>query len=204
MAENEILYVAGASRWRGTRKALQTGESADAIAMRVIDEMNRGLRSSLVTTFRNGATLLHLLRAAGEDRNALRAVVMSFKDRQLARLFSEAIKACGSDRPIEVARFAGNLIIDRVHDRALCYAGQCEAYRNETARHELSVALSTRFDRYRPELMAILKDSMRGHPVRRAPRRSSTRASVQLRVKAVVETSLLPVGSGHRNAVRRH
>jgi hypothetical protein len=205
MAENEILYIVNAARWRGTRRALKAGESPAAVAGQLLEEMNRGVRNTLVGTFKKGATLLTLLHAAGESRDALRAVVDSFTDRQLARLVSAAIKACGSASPTEIARFAGDRILDQVHERALCYAGQCGTYQSERARAELSQALSARFDQYRPELLAILEESMRGQRVQRPPRRSTTRASLRVRVKDVVETSLLPPGSGHAaHATRRH
>jgi hypothetical protein len=204
VAENEILYVAGAQRWRATRKALRAGAQPGTVAETLIQDLERGLRNSLVATFRKGATLLTLLRAASVDRTALRAVVTQFQDRQLARIFAAAIKEFGPDNPMAATRYAGALIADEIHERTLLYAGQCDAYQTEASRLALSEALSASIERYKPELMLILESSMHGQRVSGPKRPRTTRASTQVRVKSVVETSLLPPGAGQQNVVRRH
>ncbi len=203
MAENEILYVAGASRWRATRRALRNGASAEAVAQCFADDMDRGLRNSLIATFRKGETLLTLFRATCQDPIALRAVVRNFQDRQLARIVKEAVKVCGPNDPLAAARYAGNLIGDQVVEQTLLYAGQCDAYSTSTSRTALSETLTASIERYKPELMAILETSMRGHRVRGPKRQQVTRASTQLKVKSVIETSLLPPGVGQHNVMRR-
>ena len=203
MAENEILYVAGAHRWRATRRALRNGASAEAVAQCLADDMDRGLRNSLIATFRKGETLLTLFRATCQYPIALRAVVRNFQDRQLARIVREAVKVCGPNDPLAAARYAGNLIADQVFEQTLLYAGQCDAYSTPTARAALSETLAVSIERYKPELMAILETSMRGQRVRGPKRQQVTRASTQLRVKSVIETSLLPPGVGQHNVLRR-
>jgi hypothetical protein len=203
LAENEILYVAGASRWRATRRALRNGASAEAVAQCFADDMDRGLRSSLIATFRRGETLLTLFRATCQDPIALRAVVRNFQDRQLARIVREAVKMCGPNDPLTAARYAGNLIGDQIAEQTLLYAGQCDAYSTPAARAALSEALTASIERYKPELMAILETSMRGHRVRGPKRQPVTRASTQLKAKSVIETSLLPPGVGQHNVLRR-
>jgi hypothetical protein len=203
VAENEILYVAGASRWRATRRALRNGASAEAVAQCFADDMDRGLRNSLNATFRKGETLLTLFRATCQDPIALCAVVRSFQDRQLARIVREAVKVRGPNDPLAAARHAGNLIGDQVVEQTLLYAGQCDAYSASTSRTALSETLTASIERYKPELMAILETSMRGQRVRGPKRQQVTRASTQLRVKSVIETSLLPPGVGQHNVLRR-
>jgi hypothetical protein len=173
------------------------------VAQCLADDMDRGLRNSLIATFRKGETLLTLFRATCQDPIALRAVVMNFQDRQLARVVTEAVKVCGPNDPLVAARYAGTLITDQVLERTLLYAGQCDAYSMATARGALSETLAASIDRYKPELMAILETSMRGHRVRGPKRQQVTRASTQLKVKSVIETSLLPPGVGQHNVLRR-
>lgn len=48
MVENEILYVASALRWKETRRALAAGVAVEIAADRFIEDMDRGLRNSLV------------------------------------------------------------------------------------------------------------------------------------------------------------
>jgi hypothetical protein len=204
VAENEILYLAGARRWRATRRALRNGASAEAVAQCFVDDMDRGLRNSLISTFRRGATLLTLLRAAREDPLTLRSVVTSFQDRQLARIARDAIQVCGHDDPLRVARYAGTLITDQVVERTLLYAGQCDAYSSAASRAALSKTLAASIERYKPDLLATLEISMRGQRVRGPKRQRVTQASRELRVKSVIETSLLSPGASQPNVVRRH
>jgi hypothetical protein len=204
VAENEILYLAGARRWRATRKALRNGADADVVAQCLLDDMDRGLRNSLIATLRRGETLLTLFRAACENPVALRAVVVNFQDRQLACIVKQAIKVCGPDDPLAVAHYAGNQIVDQVLERALLYAGQCDAYSTADSRDALSKVLANSLERYRPTLMEILETSMNGNRVPAPKRLRATRASVQVRVKSVIETSLLAPGMNQQDATRRH
>lgn len=203
MAENEILYIAGARRWRRTRIALRTGADAAGVAQCALEEMDRGLRNSLAASFRKGHTLLALLRAAKDDPSAARAVVLSFQDRSLAHLVSTVIQSRPSDDVTNIAHIAGDLIIDRVVERISLFAGRCQPYETEASRQTLSAALAQRFEPYRPQLKAILEHSLRGERVRGAQRPRVSRASVSTRAQAVASMSLLPIAAGARHATPR-
>lgn len=201
MAENEILYISGARRWRATRRALTAGDDIDSVADCFVDDLIRGLRNSLVVSLRKGATLLALLRAADVGREALSAVVANFQDKQLARIVQRAIAERGSHDGDGIARYVGQIIRDAVLERALVYAGRCDNYKTPQARDALAQRLSARLKLCEPELTSLLQSSARGEAVRRAAR---LRATSQRRpASAVVSTSLLGRTGGQADVTRR-
>ena len=203
MAENEILFVTGARRWRPTRRALTAGAPMEAVADCFADDLIRGVRNSLVASLRKGATLLTLLRAADLGHEALSGVVANFQDKQLARIAKRAIAECGSHDADALARYVGQLIMDSVYEKVLVYAGRCDRYKTQQARDALAQTLDARLQLCEPELTSVLQNSLRGEPVRRAARPRVHRASVRRPASAVVSTSLLTPTGTRPDAARR-
>jgi len=196
MAENEILYISGARRWRATRRALASGDAIESVADCFADDLLRGVRNSLMVSLRKGAPLLALLRAADVGREALSAVVANFQDKQLARIVQRAIAVRGAHDSDGVARNVCQIIMDGVLEKALLYAGRCENYKTQRARDTLEQRLSARL-----KLTSLLQSSARGDAVRRAAR---LRAAAQRQpASAVVSTSLLGRAGGRADVTRR-
>jgi phytoene dehydrogenase-like protein len=203
MAENEILDIKGARRWRLTRAMLaDSNASEDMLAESFLQDIDRGLRNSLSKTFRSGATLLTLLRAASESQASLRAVVSSFQDRQLASLFTTAIKVCGANDPAAVGRYAGQLIMDQVLEKTLLYARSFDHYAAAEQRSALARALSGKLESYKPQLMQIIDTSMQGQRVRGAPRPRKAGESHAVAARSLLQTSLRASSGGHQDAFR--
>ena len=120
MAENEILDVGSARRFRAFRGALLDGASnTPAAAEELRLEFTRILRKQLR---RNP---LHLvLRACDSVPIARRAAIDALKDGSLGRTVEMAVKISGSKNEGVVARTMFELLSDKVVDRAVSFANR--------------------------------------------------------------------------------
>lgn len=205
MAENELLDVARGKRWAETRNDLRAGMDPDVIASRTVDELRRGFCRSLVNAQRNGDTLQSLVHAANVGKEATRAAVSRFPDQTLARIVVHAFLKLPDcrDRAILVDTVT-TLVIDRVGDAIVGHAGDSVRYQDAAERQALRLALTSRLKSFRRELHLLISNSTAGLPVKLVLRPRTTQASKNLRVRTVLEQSLL-AGTGTPNhAERRH
>jgi hypothetical protein len=150
-------------------------------------------------------TLYSLVRAIRLGKEEQRAAIQRFKDRSLARMICHAAqKLPGCDDPQTLIHCSATLIIDRLRDALMRHAGESPRYNALEERMLLSSALSKGLESYRPELISILGASMRGQRIKLAPRPKISLASKQLRVKSVLEQSLLPPTVSRVDVERLH
>jgi hypothetical protein len=206
MAENELLDIKG-RRWRETRRYL-SGPEAEAftIADHAAEECEAGLRRDLHKFFREGTSLLLVLRAAAQDSAAMRSTIEAFKNKQIARIIRYAIQQCGP--PYEarrVAELASNRLVELVIDKVGAYAASLPNYEQRTRREELEAALSHRFHDLRPTISTLLEHSLKNIPLKppqRKPRPQSEPISV--RTTALLGTSLLGSRPGRHDPAKPH
>jgi hypothetical protein len=204
VAENELLDVASGKRWAETRNDLRAGLNPDVIASRAVDEFNRGIRRSLVDAQRKGDTLQSLVQAVDLGREATRATINRFTDPTLARIVVGALKFPECRDRGTLVNSVTTLLIDRVRDAIVGHAGDSPRYQDAAERQALSLALTSKLKDFRRELHSLISNSTAGLPVRLVLRPRTTQASKKLRVRTVLEQSLLP-GTGMSNhAERRH
>lgn len=205
MAENELLDVASGKRWGETRNDLRAGMDSNVIAGRAVDELNRGIRRSLVNAQRKGDTLQSLVLAADSGREGMRAAINRFADPALARIVINAfLKFPGCRDRVTLVDTVTTLIIDRVCDAIVGHAGNSLRYQDAVERQALRFALTSKLMSYRRDLHSLISNSTAGLPVRLVLRPRTTQASKRLRVKTVLEQSLLPGTGSPNHAERRH
>jgi hypothetical protein len=205
VAENELLDVANAKRWGETRRDLRAGMEPDVIAERAVEELNRGLSNTLAAANREGETLESLVRSLGLGNAGTREAIRRFNDPMLARMIVGAARLLpGCDQPHILARNVTTLIIDRVRDALLLQAVGTDRYRAENERQSLSEALADKFELYRPKLSLSISASLQGLPTKRSFRPRVSRAAKQLRVRAVLDQSLVANVSRQSDAQQRH
>lgn len=205
MAENELLDVAGGKRWAETRRDLRAGLDADVIAKQAVEDLNRGLRRSLVSAQRKQDTLRSLIQASERSKEDERDAIKRFPDRTLARIVVAAFrKLPGCREPRTLVNTVTSLLLDKVRDAIMGHAGDSARYQAHVERQALGVALETALGRFRPDLHSIIRASLAGFPVKAILRPRTTEASRKLRVKTVLEQSLVPVAVLVNHAERRH
>jgi sigma54-dependent transcription regulator len=205
MAENELLDVASGKRWGETRNDLRAGMDPDAIAVRAVDELNRGIRRSLVNAQRKGDTLQSLVLAADLGRETMRAAIGRFTDPTLARIVVGAfLKLPGCRDRGTLVDSVTTLIIDRVCDAIVGHAGDSIRYQDAAERQTLRFVLTSKLMSFRRELHSLISNSTAGLPVRLVLRPRATQASKKLRLRIVLEQSLLPGPGSPDHAERRH
>jgi hypothetical protein len=205
MAENELLDVASGKRWSETRNDLRAGMDPDVIAGRAVDELNRGICRSLVNAQRKGDTLQSLILAADSGREGMRAAINRFPDPALARIVVGAfLKYPGCRDRMTLVHTVTTLIIDRVCDAIVGHAGDSLRYQDAVERRALRFALNSKLMSFRRELHLLISNSTAGLPVKLVLRPRTTQASKKLRVRTVLEQSLLSGTASPNHAERRH
>jgi hypothetical protein len=97
-----------------------------------------------------------------------------------------------------------SLVSDQVRDAIIRPAGDTIRYQATAERQALAAALAEGLANFRPQLHSLIADSVAGRPVKLAQRPRANQASKQLRVRTVLEQSLLPAAIVHSHAERRH
>ncbi len=181
--------------------------SPDSIAERAVEELNRGLRLSLVPTRKKKELLLSVVQAASLPKEARRAVVAGFKDRTLANMVVQIVgRLPGCRDPEVLTESLATMIFDRVSDAVVRHAGESPRYQVERERNALRDALSANFELYRQDLLSVLTIALQGRRPRLAPRsRASHALNREQRIRSLLEQSLIPVAMslGHAQAERR-
>lgn len=202
MAENEILDIRG-RRWNRSRAALaEPHPSLTYIAQCLADDLNRGLHHQLSEAFHAGQTLLLILRAANQDRAALRAVVASFQDQELARTIRNACEVAGTQDFSKVAHCAMDMLFNGLMDKALVFAARNEDFQDPVQRSALARTLWSELEARRGELVSVVEASLRGERVRRV-RRVRDPGSQPVEARSLVRKSLTINAGGGVHAVPR-
>lgn len=205
MAENELLDVANGQRWGETRRELRAGMDPGVIADRAVEDLNRGIRRSLVSAQRNGDTLRSLIQESELSKENERAAIDRFPDRTLARIVIGAFqKLPGCKDLCTLVNTATPLVIDQVRDAIMRHAGDSVRYQASGERQALALALSSALARFRRDLHSLIGTSVAGLPVKLVLRPRTTEASRKLRVRTVLEQSLVPAAVIANHAERRH
>ena len=204
VAENELLDVANARRWIETRNDLRAGAAAAVVAEHAAEELNRSVRNTLALAWRKGQTTLEsLLRADCLGHTARREAVSCFNDHTLPRMVISARKLPGCDDRATLVRNLASLIIDRVRDQIVRHAIETTRYQALGEREALSRVLTSQLDLVRPGISTAIDQSLRGLRVKSVLPRAS-KASKQVRVRTVLNQSLLPPVVSQIHAQRRH
>lgn len=184
MAENEVLDVGNRRHFRRWRKALADADlSPSEVAECLFEDFSVVLRNKL-----RGEPLYLVLKACGPDREALREVVVNFKDRAMAKLVERAHAITRSNDPLVVAGKITELLIDRLVGRASRYAIKHND-NFDVARHAaLERAASARLEACKSQIVGLLAASLRNEPIRRV--RSARK--VQPSVESLLSHSLQP------------
>jgi hypothetical protein len=96
------------------------------------------------------------------------------------------------------------LVIDQVRDAIIRHAGDSVRYQASDERQVFATALASRLASFRRELHSLIGMSMAGLPVKLVLRPRTTQASKQLRVRTVLDQSVLPATVIRNHAERRH
>jgi hypothetical protein len=204
VAENELLDVASAKRWGETRSDLRAEAAPATVAQHAVEELIRSLRSTLALAGRKGQTLESLLSVAALGNEARRAALFCFNDHTLARMVMTAaqkLPGC-ADRALLV-RTVSAMIADRVRDAIVRHSMETSRYQAPSEREALSRELASRLELARQQIGSVIDASLQGLRVKTAPRPRATQASKKLRVKTVLEQSLLPSVVSQIHAQRR-
>jgi hypothetical protein len=193
MAENEILDSCGRG-WRPTRVALANPDlSLSAVAEAVADNLD----SQLAKALRGGQTLLIFFAAAQQDPAAMRAVVQSFQDQQLARIVREAIKVSPAKDPASVAHCVTDMLVDGWIEKTQLLANR-SGWGPEKIQALMTV-LRQEVESRRRALAVVIEHSLQGHPLRSIRRKRTDKNAPRLDASALVRRPLLlPVGGGNR------
>lgn len=169
MAENEVLDVGNRRRYRRWRQALADANASPAnVADCLSEEFLPILRSSL-----RREPLYLVLKACGQDREALHEVVIKFKERYMAKLVEKAYAITRSNIPLVVADKIAELLVGDLVDRANRYAFKHNHNANGDRHAALEHATYARLETCKAQIIGVLAASLRGeliHRVRGAPR----------------------------------
>ncbi len=182
MAENEVLDVGNRRRYKRWRQALADANASPAsVADCLSDEFQTILRNRL-----RRKPLYLIFRACGQDRQVLQEAVVSFKDRQMAKLVEKAYAITRSNIPLVVAGKIAELLVDSLVDRANSYAFKHDHNANADRHAALEQAASARLDACKPQIVSLLAASLRNEPIGRmrgvpkAPNSAQTLTSLSL------------------------
>lgn len=205
MAENELLDVAKGQRWGETRRDLRAGMDPGVIADRAVEDLNRGIRRSLVSAQQKGDTLRSLIQESELSKENERAAIDRFPDRTLARIVVGAFQKLPGCKDLRtLVDTVTPLVIDQVRDAIMRHAGDSARYRASGERQALALALNSALTRFRRDLHSLIGASVAGLPVKLVLRPRTTEASRKLRVRTVLEQSLVPAAVIPNHAERRH
>lgn len=195
MAENEILDLAG-RRWQRTRAALVNANlSLTAIAECVAEDLQRAVHLQLAKALHSGHTLLTVLRATEQHPAAVRAAIESFQDQRLARIARDAISATASKDPADIARCAVTMLLDGLMDKLPALARRSGCFQAGARLETLLQAVHQSLDARRGELVAVIKASLRGQPVRQR-RNGAERRQAPMDAKTLVNLPLFVLVRG--------
>lgn len=204
MAENELLDVANAKRWGETRNHLRAGAAPQVVAQHAVEELNRSVRNTLAMAWRKGQTLESLLHADCVGHTARREAVSCFNDHTLPRIVVNARKLPGCDDRATLVSSVASLVIDKVRDQIVRHSIETSRYQVLGEREALSKVLMSHLDLVRPQIATAIDQSLRGLRVKSVLRPRASQASKQVRVRTVLDQSLLPPVVSQIHAQRRH
>jgi hypothetical protein len=205
VAENELLDVANGKRWAETRRDLRAGMDPGVIAYRAVEDLNRGIRRSLFSAQKKRAPLRSLIQEGDLSKENERAAIDRFPDRTLARIVVRAFhKLPGCKNLRTLIDTVTPLVIDQVRDAIMRHAGESVRYRDFGERQALALALSSALGRFRRDLHSLIGASIAGTPVKLMLRPRTTEASRKVRIRTVLEQSLVPAPAIAKYAQQRH
>jgi len=205
VAENELLDVANGKRWAETRRDLRAGMDPGVIADRAVEDLNRGIRRSLFSAQKKGAPLRSLIQECELSKENERAAIDRFPDGTLARIVVRAFQKLPGCKDLRtLIDTVTPLVIDQVRDAIMRHAGESVRYRAPGERQALALALSSALGRFRRNLHSLIGASIAGIPVKLVLRPRTTEASRKLRVRTVLEQSLVPAAAIANHAEQRH
>jgi hypothetical protein len=115
-----------------------------------------------------------------------------------------ARKLPGCDDRATLIRNLASLIIDRVRDQIVRHAIETTRYQALGERETLSKVVTSQLDLVRPQIAIAIDQSLRGQRVKSVLRPRASQASKQVRVRTVLDQSLLPPVVNQIHAQRRH
>lgn len=175
MAENEILDLGHARRWRKTRDALADPACTTTDIVSVACEDFDVACEKLPGVLRQGPSLALLLQPMLGSVSRSQAVLSQFVEKGLVQVVEIACKLARGRGVAAIADAASQLMIDRVIDQLDLRAGRCERFRSYETRQQLRADAVQAFRAYQEPLRNIIEASLRDGPIQPYKRRIPAR-----------------------------
>lgn len=197
MAENELLDLGHARRWRRTRDALADPACTSTDIISVACEDFDVACEKLPAVLRQGPSMALLLQPMLGSASQSQAVLSQFAEKGLVQVVEMACRLARGQGIAAIAAAASQLMIERVIGQLDLRAGRCERYRSYEARQELRRDAAQAFDAYQEPLRKIIEASLRDGPIQPYKRRTQARPKLSPRQVASLSVSAQPRDTTH-------